>query len=581
MKLGANVQLGDILSEIHRYTEDAILISEAEPLDMPGPAVVFANRAFERMTGFTSEEIVGLTPRILQGPETSSATKARIRENLTNWQPIREQILNYRKDGTPFWVELSIVPVADETGWFRFWVSIQRDITKRKGLESEIIAERDRYRDLSLTDDLTGALNRRGLDAAIGDAASANDPHLRRCSLLLVDLDNFKAVNDRYGHRAGDAVLQMVARRMKQEIGPNCQICRSGGDEFILNCDTSQIPDLEKFIGRLRDKIAEPFEFEGIEIECYSCIGASSGVIEEVVDGLLLKRADFALYEAKKAGRGICRVFAPDMQAKLSKREAARDDLTRAIASKELSVVYMAKFHASTGEIFGLEALVRWDHPVLGEISPGEFLPLAEEFSLLAEVDSFVFETVLAEVRTLKASGKKYYPVSVNVSGQRLQDPKFLEDIKRLDPAADELAIELVETTILDDVSPLEEAVFIELRRRQLLIEVDDFGSGHASILGLTRINPDILKIDKRLLDGVIDDGPARKLIRLIVEIGSTLNVMVLAEGVETVEQARALRELGCEALQGYLCGRPQNSIDGAISHCEKIAAEIWSEVVG
>jgi diguanylate cyclase (GGDEF)-like protein/PAS domain S-box-containing protein len=520
---------------------------------------VFVNRAFEETTGYSLEEVKGLSPRILQGPGTNRATVARIRKALERWEPVHEELLNYRKDGTPFWVDLSIVPVADETGWFHYWVSVQRDISARKRIEATVIEQRDSYRRASLMDELTGLLNRRGLkEAAATTCAAAPCPTL---TLFAIDLDRFKQLNDTLGHDAGDAVLKVVAERLKAEALSGDLVARMGGDEFMM-LDTGQDrQDALQRANALEKALSQPVPYGRTCLPCHASVGAASGSWDDYASGALFRRADLALYSAKSKGRGQAAVFAADMERRFLDRMSLASDLQLALDQGRLSVAYMAKVNAATRQVIGLEALARWHHPVHGQVSPNIFIPLAEDLKIIEEIDAFVLRRVAEDRRGYRGH---LPPVSINVSARRLHDNRFVDDVARLDLTGDEISIELVETVLLDRIDDRTLDTLDRLRWRGITVEIDDFGSGHASILSLMQIKPEWLKLDGRFAQGILNDKRTQEVVRSTLSMASALDIRVIAEGIESEDQAALLSSWGCEGLQGFLFGTP-GSLDAAM----------------
>jgi diguanylate cyclase (GGDEF)-like protein/PAS domain S-box-containing protein len=559
------VHLDELHNQIHRFTKDAILVTEAEPVDEPGPRIVFANRAFEEATGYTQEEILGRSPRFLQGEGTCPLTLARIRKALDEWRPIQEELLNYTKDGTPFWIEISLVPVADETGWFRYWVSVQRDVSARKRIEAALVEQRDSYRRASLVDELTGLLNRRGLKAAA--VAASRNTATRPIFLLAIDLDRFKQLNDTLGHDAGDAVLNTVAERLKSAATPGDLLARMGGDEFmVLDTAPSRIPPMQR-AGQIQAALSRPVMHGRTSIGCHASVGIATGSWEDYDSGALFRRADLALYAAKAEGRGRAAVFAPEMERRFLDRMALASDLQFALEHEGFSVAYMPKVHATSRQLIGFEALARWSHPVHGDVPPATFIGLAEDLKIVEEIDAFVLRTVAEDRRRYERNGRSLPPISVNVSARRLHDDRFVDDIERLDLTGSDISVELLETVILDHVEDRTLDTLDKLRWRGIHVEIDDFGSGHASILSLTQIKPECLKLDRRFAQDILSDRRTLDIVRSAVSMAKALDIRVVAEGVETVAQADLLASLGCFGLQGFLFGHPAD-LDVAVLGC-------------
>jgi diguanylate cyclase (GGDEF)-like protein/PAS domain S-box-containing protein len=548
------VRVEDLLSRLHGFTRDSIVVTRAEPIDAPGPRIVFVNRAFEAATGYTLADVAGKSPRLLQGPDTCRLTLDRIRKALRRWEPIEEELLNYRKDGTPFWVAMSIVPVADETGWFHYWVSVQRDISARKRIEAALVEQRDSYRRSSIMDELTGLLNRRGLKEVA--SACQSDTPTSTIGLFAIDLDRFKQLNDTLGHEAGDMVLKSVADRLKTASRPGDLVARMGGDEFLI-LDTAQ--DDQDPLHRaaiLQKTLSRSVAHRRAALPCHASIGIAAGSWDDYASGALFRRADLALYAAKTKGRGQSAMFTSDMERRFLDRMALASDLQSALEHGGFSVAYMPKMNAATREIIGLEALARWRHPVHGNVSPGTFIPLAEDLKIIEEIDAFVLNRV-AEDRGRHADIGPLPPISINVSARRLHDSRFVDDIMRLGLTGKDISIELVETVLLDRIDDRTLDTLDRLRWRGIDVEIDDFGSGHASILSLTQIRPQWLKLDGRFAQAILRDKRTQDIVCSTLSMAHALDIRVIAEGVESEDQAALLSSWGCYGLQGFLFGRP------------------------
>jgi diguanylate cyclase (GGDEF)-like protein/PAS domain S-box-containing protein len=561
------VRVEDLLSRIHGFTRDSIVVTRAAPIDSPGPEIVFVNRAFEEATGYRLAEVAGQSPRLLQGPGTCRRTLDRIRRALERWEPIEEELLNYRKDGTPFWVDMSIVPVADERGWFHYWVSVQRDVTARKRIEAALVEQRDGYRRASLMDELTGLLNRRGLKEVAG--ARRSEAPSSAVSLFAIDLDRFKQLNDTLGHEAGDAVLKSVADRLRAAGRPDDLVARMGGDEFLILDSVQDGQDPLHRAAILQKALSRPVGHRRSTLPCHASIGIAAGSWDDYASGALFRRADLALYAAKAKGRSQSALFTPDMERRFLDRMALAADLQFALEHGGFSVSYMPKINAVTREVIGLEALARWRHPVHGNVGPGTFIPLAEDLKIVEDIDAFVLNRV-AEDRRRHADIGPLPPISINVSARRLHDGRFMDDIVRLGLTGKEISIELVETVLLDRIDDRTLDTLDRLRWRGISVEIDDFGSGHASILSLTRIRPEWLKLDGRFAQAILSDRRTQDIVRSTLSMAQALDIRVIAEGVEREDQAALLASWGCFGLQGFLFGAPGRLRDAMSPHGPK-----------
>jgi len=304
------------------HMNDAIVITEAEPFDKPGPRILWVNKIFYERNGYSPEEVIGNTPRLLQGPDTDRATLDRVYEALSKWQPIRAELLNYRKDGTSYWNEFDIVPVANEQGWFTHWVSVQRDTTERKKMEEQV-------HQLAFFDALTQLPNRRLLDDRLSQALAASKRSGHFGALIFLDLDNFKLVNDSYGHNVGDALLRQVATQLKACVREMDTVSRFGGDEFVvllsdLHADRAEsLHRATVFAEKIRAIITEPFPLaitepgqaeRLLDHQCSASLGAVIFQGQQATPTDLMKWADTAMYQAKNAGRNAIRFYQPTKQ---------------------------------------------------------------------------------------------------------------------------------------------------------------------------------------------------------------------------------------------------------------------------
>jgi diguanylate cyclase (GGDEF)-like protein/PAS domain S-box-containing protein len=537
---------------------DMVVITEAGPIDPPGPRIVFVNEAFEQRTGYTRAEIVGRTPRVLQGPGTSREELDRIKCALRRQEPVRAELLNYGKGGQSYWLELNIVPVTNEQGQLTHWVSVERDITERKKAEADI------HR-LAYFDALTGLPNRRMLLDRLGQVLATDRRTGQVGALLYLDLDRFKNINDARGHAAGDELLQQVGQRLLALMREEDTVARLGGDEFVvLSPHLVQAPDdgsraAMTVAHRVREALEEPFLIDGQPFSTSASIGVTMLPRDALSPDDLLREADTAMYRAKAAGRNRVAFFRASMQAQLEARLALEHDLSQAIGAGQLAL-HLQPQVAPDGRTVGAEMLLRWRHPVRGNVSPGEFIPVAEETSLILRLGEWVLEQALRSQVTLHNAGWRI-PLSVNVSPRQFRQADFVTGITRLleQTGADAslLVLEITESVLLDG---LEGAVqrMEQLAALGIRFSIDDFGTGYSSLAYLKRLPLYELKIDRSFIQDTPGDPSDTAIVKLILSMAQHLGLRVVAEGVETREQADFLAAHGCDALQGYYYARPQ-----------------------
>ncbi|WP_132518586.1 EAL domain-containing protein [Rhizobium sp. BK376] len=406
-------------------------------------------------------------------------------------------------------------------------------------------------------DYLTGLPNRRYFDrrlAELGDEDGANT-----AAILHIDLDRFKQINDKSGHAAGDAMLRNTAARISDAISEADMVARIGGDEFVvLLVDFGGVEALRTIAGDILERLSADIHFGPETLQSGASIGVAWGRAADA--GNLLAESDLALYQAKKLGRNRVEFFTLKLQSDLQGERQLAEELKLALSRQEIVPYYQIQVDARTRQIFGLEALARWHHPERGLLLPGVFMKIADEYGLTADVDAAILNQALRDRREWERHGIVPPRIAVNISGSRLNDPQLIEGLARLNIPPHAIVFELVETIFLDDT---DESLLLDIDRIKKMgidIEIDDFGSGHASLIGLVKLKPKRLKIDRQLVTAITVSDEQRRLVASIVEIARALNVEVIAEGVETEEHARLLARIGCDGLQGYALGYPSSA---------------------
>ncbi len=422
----------------------------------------------------------------------------------------------------------------------------------------------------ALHDSLTGLPNRRYLDQMLKQRAA----HCRReggsISLLHIDLDRFKQINDTLGHAAGDAMLVHASQVLKDKVRDDDFVARIGGDEFVVVCNSKGRPrDLSTLADRIIATMRDPVAYQGHECR----FGVSVGIATEAGAGIdanrLLINADIALYRAKSRGRNRHEFFSDALQAEIVTTKKVADDILSGLERNEFLAYYQPQFDARTLDLIGVEALVRWQHPSQGLLAPDHFLRIAEELNVLANIDRLVLSQALDLQRRLNVEHKLLPRISVNVSSRRLHDENLIASLRELDIKPGTVAFELVESIYLDESDEIVGWNIDQIKDLGIDIEIDDFGTGYASIVSLLKLKPNRLKIDRQLVEPIVSSPSQRHLVESIIEIGQSLGIGVVAEGVETMEHARILDEIRCDILQGYAFARPMSAADleAFISH--------------
>lgn len=444
--------------------------------------------------------------------------------------------------------------------------SRQKTIEKLRLHKSKLVRARQRLEHLSLHDALTGLPNRRFVDQMISQPPRP-DPQ-DRLILIHIDLDRFKEINDTKGHAGGDMVLQTTASRLAEMTGPNDVAARIGGDEFVFaSWSSDPEPKATELARQIVDALQQTIFIDGAGY----VVGASVGVAWEWARdrdlGQLLLNADLALYEAKKAGRGRAAVFTEELRSAAIHSKELADDFNQALDRDELVAFFQPQFNAVTLDIAGVEALARWNHPRKGVLGPDKFLDAAEKLGRTGDMDRLILQKALFELTRWDGLGMQIPRVSVNISARRLAQPSLLTELSELPIAKGRLCFELLETISFDDLQPALSEIIPTIKALGIEIEIDDFGTEHASIVSLLRFEPRRLKIDREIIKPIIASPSQRRLVSSIIEIGRSQNIDIVAEGVETMEHAKILKDLGCHLLQGYALARPMTS-DQLIEFC-------------
>jgi diguanylate cyclase (GGDEF)-like protein/PAS domain S-box-containing protein len=551
-KLERQKQSMSELAAIAERANDSIMVCDLNA------RIVWTNPAFERLTGYSSVDIIGKSPfKLLHGPDTDRKTAAAIIEAAKARVPIKTEILNYTIHGHPHWVSITVSPLRDEKGEFFRFATIANDVTEARRQRDAIISAKKEIEHQALHDPLTGLPNRRALDAAIQERTGHG------ATLIRIDLDHFKYINDTLGHEAGDFALCEVARILREETSEADLPVRVGGDEFVIFMGQGKgIDDAEALAEQILVRIREP-KIQGSKTIRF---GASFGVASTQDDLLTLDQlivgADAALYEAKDMGRNRVRRYSKDLHHQVLDRRSLAREIRLAIAREEFVPYFQPQFCARTRAIVGVETLVRWASPTLGLVMPDKFLPVARQLSAIEDIDGIIFEKALRDIDFLNRQGFDIPKVSFNVTAERVSNPDLFTAVLKHQVGRPKIAFEILESVLIEDQSELFRFSLDRLREMGVSIEVDDFGSGHASILGLMHLMPDVMKIDKELVLPITESDTALGLMRQVVGMADLMGLKITAEGVETLEHADILADLGCDTLQGYAFTKPLSTDD-------------------
>jgi diguanylate cyclase (GGDEF)-like protein/PAS domain S-box-containing protein len=558
------------LSQAVEQSPVSIVITDTEG------RIDYVNQFFLGNSGYSREELIGQNPRILSSGETPPAVYSAMWNTLKDGGSWQGEFINQRKDGSEFVEHAIIAPIRNSEGQISHYLAVKQDITQRKAAEEEI-----RY--LAFYDLLTHLPNRRLLIDRLQQALLATACSRRYGALLLIDLDNFKALNDTHGHGVGDRLLQQIAPLLAGCIREGDTVARLGGDEFVVMLEnlsekrweaTSQSTIVgEKIVAALN----QTFHFGENEHYSSASLGATlfcayretanptlttSGAAEaqdEIVDALL-QQADLAMYQAKAAGRNTMRFFDSAMQAVVTARAALETDLRQALHEGQFLLYYQAQVDAD-GHLTGAEALVRWQHPRRGMVSPLEFIPLAEETGIILPLGHWVLDTACRQLAVWATQDSMaHLSIAVNVSARQFRQADFVAQVLAVISATGtnpaRLKLELTESLLLDNVEDIINKMRA-LKAQGVGFSLDDFGTGYSSLSYLKRLPLDQLKIDQSFVRDLLTDANDAAIAQTIIALAQSMGLGVIAEGVETVAQRDLLANLGCRAYQGYLFGRP------------------------
>ncbi|HEV3267620.1 MAG TPA: EAL domain-containing protein [Acidimicrobiales bacterium] len=515
--------------------------------------VFAANDAFCTMIGFTREEVLGQNSTPFTYPDDIGITEDSHQRILRGEVGQSRYVKRYvRKDGRLIYVEVLRSPARDEDGNILYNVISERDITDERALAAELSHQ-------ALHDTLTGLSNRALFNDRLEQAHAkvARDGGL--FAVLLLDLDDFKGVNDSLGHLAGDQLLKLVARRLEKVTRATDTLCRFGGDEFLYLAEGLTSPsDAQLTATRLMEALVAPFSVAGTQVEQKASIGitVSDATTSEATD--FVQNADVALYEAKGEGKGRYVIFTPSMHQQAVDRFELVRELRQALNSGDLAMHYQPIIDLATTDIVGFEALMRWYHPVRGWVPPNVFIPAAEQSDLILELGYFALREAVAAASSWATSGheRKDLYVSVNLSARQFHDPGLVSIIDTIlaqhQLTRDQLVIEITESVTLLNISETMN-VMEQLSRLGIYFALDDFGTGFSSLSYLALLQPKIIKVDQSFVSPSFENPRNDALLEAIISLGHKLNMTMLAEGIETDEQFERLRSYGCELGQGFL----------------------------
>ncbi len=538
-----------LAASVFTHAREGILITNAEG------RIIDVNEAFTRITGYGPEEVVGQTPRLFKSGHHD------LEFYKTMWHDLEEkghwtgEIWNRRKNGEVYVEMKTISAISDAEGRVQQYVALFSDITPIKEHEKQL-------EHIAHFDVLTTLPNRVLLADRLHQAMSQAQRRKQLLAVAYLDLDGFKAINDTYGHNVGDQLLVAVSARMKQTLREGDTLARLGGDEFVaVLLDLDQPASSEPMLVRLLAAAAEPVHLGELVLQVSASLGVTFYPKFEDEDAdQLLRQADQAMYQAKLSGKNRFHVFDAEHDRNVRGRHGDLQRIHDALAANEFVLYFQPKVNMRTGKVFGAEALIRWQHPEKGLLSPALFLPVIENDTLAVDVGEWVIESALSALERWRNSGLDI-TVSVNVGARQLQQVDFVARLRRIlenhpDYQAGDLEMEVLETSALEDLIRVSQ-VIKECRELGVTFALDDFGTGYSSLTYLKRLPVSVLKIDQSFVRDMLDDPDDLTILEGVISLAQAFNRQVIAEGVESVEQGEVLLRLGCELAQGYGIGRP------------------------
>lgn len=546
----ATEQKLQLLERSVESSTNGVIIVDALSDDLP---IVYINAAFERITGYTRHAVLGRNCRFLQGEDTAPESRLELRKGINAKREVHVVIRNYRCDGTPFWNDLYISPVRDETGTVTHFIGVQNDITTQREYQAQL-------RHNASHDTLTGLPNRLLLNQRLAQGCVLAKRYHRYLAVLFVDLDDFKPINDTLGHEVGDFLLIEVAKRLEEELRPWDTVARFGGDEFIvLLPDLAHEHDVMQVVERLLARISAPYWYRTNQLRISASIGIATddGTMSEPHQ--LIQQADLAMYKAKRRGRNTFQWYTDELNRKVTERVNLRHALQQAIEQHQFELHYQPQLDR-LGRVTGVEALIRWNHPERGNIPPVQFIGLAEDTGQIMPISEWVLATACRDAVALNAMGHGPMSMAVNVSPMQFQRPGFLASIdKALQEsglAPERLELELTEGVLMDSTEHTIQALHA-LRKMGVHIALDDFGTGFSSLSYLKRLPINKLKVDRSFVREVVSDSRDAAIVEGVVTMANKLGLEVLIEGIETAEQLHYFNALQCDHFQGYYFARP------------------------
>jgi len=542
----------NVAESVFNNTSEGIIVTNSDG------HIIRVNKAFTRLTGYQAQEVLGRSPAILTSGQQDKAFYAEMWQTLHKHGCWQGEIWNRKKNGNLFAQWLSINSVTDGDGHLQNYIGVFNDITEKKLSEKHILQ-------MAHYDSLTQLPNRALYYDRLAQALTRAKRNTTSLAVLFLDLNNFKAVNDIFGHDTGDLLLQQVAQRLSSTIRSSDTLSRLGGDEFIFLLEgikdtAGAVKEASSVAEKILQRLAEPFEICGHSINTGASIGIST--CADKVEGVnaLIKQADLAMYQAKKIGKSNYCFFSNKSLQEHSQEIRLKQDLKVSTDNVDFVLHYQPKFALSSKKIIGFEALIRWIHPQQGILYPEKFINLAEESGRLQQIGDWVLHEACQQLSQWRKMGNPELTIAVNLSAQQIKDPNIIKRINKYlslyGLPTEALEIEVTETVMIHDTEYVS-GVLNRMFELGIAVSLDDFGVGYSSLMHIKRFPIQLIKIDKSFIQGMLTSTNDEAIVNACITLAKSTGLKVVAEGVETTQQLERLESAGCDFVQGFLISKP------------------------